>query len=127
MLDSSRTSNNTNDYTIHPFELIQYSNDTTQFGIKISFDRNPEGINGILINYHLMCATLVLVAAVNFLIDPKVVPGRAGLLVTLFLVLANFFSDAQVIKLVQCTQKGGQKMKKNSPSSNQNYLINSGI
>ena len=27
---------------------------------------------------------------------PKVVPGRAGMLVTLFLVLANFFSDAQV-------------------------------
>ena len=47
-----------------------------------------------------MCATLVLVAAVNFLIDPKVVPGRAGLLVTLFLVLANFFSDAQVTKFV---------------------------
>ena len=116
MLGSSRISNNTNDYTIHPFELIQYSNDTTQFGIKISFERNSEGINGILINYHLMCATLVLVAAVNFLIDPKVVPGRAGLLVTLFLVLANFFSDAQVIKLVVHKRE----VKIISHSSNQN-------
>ena len=41
----------------------------------MSFERNSEGINGILINYHLTCATLVLIAAVNFLIDPKVVPG----------------------------------------------------
>ena len=63
-----------------------------------------------------MCATLVLVAAVNFLIDPKVVPGRAGLLVTLFLVLANFFSDAQVIKLVVHKRE----VKIISHSSNQN-------
>ena len=55
-----------------------------------------------------MCATLVLVAAVNFLIDPKVVPGRAGLLVTLFLVLANFFSDAQVPSKSYDEYRGGQ-------------------
>ena len=64
----------------------------------MSFERNTEGINGILINYNMICATLVLVATVNFLIDPRVVPGRAGLLVTLFLVLANFFTSAQVMK-----------------------------
>ena len=91
-----KLSNNTNDYIVHPFEIVQRSNDTTKFGIQISLERNSEGINSILINYHLMCATLVMVSAINFLVDPKVVPGRAGLLVTLFLVLANFFSDAQV-------------------------------
>ena len=79
------------------------SNVTTsnmKFGIQISFERNSKGINGILINYHLISSVLVLVAAINFLIDPKVVPGRAGLLVTLFLVMTGFFSDAQVILLL---------------------------
>ena len=80
---------------IKPFEVYQLSNGSS-FVIRVSFERNAEGINGILINYHLMCGTLVLVATVNFLIDPKIVPGRAGLLVTLFLVLANFFTCAQV-------------------------------
>ena len=68
------------------------------FGIQISFERNWKGIRGILINYHMMCVMLVLVGSINFLIEPNVVPGRAGLLVTLFLVLTNFFSNAQVNK-----------------------------
>ena len=88
-------SNDTSKYIIKPFGIHKLSNGSG-FGIKIHFERNEEGINGILINYHLMCCTLVLVATVNFLVDPKVVPGRAGLLLTLFLVLANFFSSAQV-------------------------------
>ena len=70
----------------------------SKFGIQISFERNSQGINGILINYNLVCAILVLVAAINFLIDPKVVPGRAGLMVTIFLVLTNVFTSAQVIR-----------------------------
>ena len=69
---------------------------STRFGIKIRFERNSMGIIRILVNYHLMCGILVLAASINFLIDPNIVPGRAGLLVTLFLVLTNFFSDAQV-------------------------------
>ena len=89
-------SNNTNNYIINPLKLMQYSNDSSKFAIQISFERSFGGITGILISYHLMCALLVITASLNFLIDPKVVPGRAGMLVTLFLVLANFFSDAQV-------------------------------
>ena len=92
-----KMSHDTNNYIIKPFDIYKLTNGSG-FGIQIQFERNEEGINGILINYHLMCSTLVLVATVNFLIDPKVVPGRAGLLVTLFLVLANFFSCAQVGK-----------------------------
>ena len=109
-------SDNTNNYLLKSFDvihnmaktevltqpgLIEINNtdisktNSTRFGIKISFERNSKGIVRILANYHLMCAILVLVASINFLIDPNVVPGRAGLLVTLFLVLTNFFSDAQ--------------------------------
>ena len=52
-------------------------------------------------NYNLMCAIIVLVSSVNFLVDPKVVPGRAGVLVTLFLVLTNFFCNAQVMWILE--------------------------
>ena len=93
-----KMSNDTNNYIIKPFEVYKHSNGSG-FGIQIQFERNEEGINGILINYHLICGTLVLVATVNFLVDPKVVPGRAGLLLTIFLVLANFFSCAQVTEM----------------------------
>ena len=90
-------SNDTNDYIIKSFEEF-YSTNSSIFGINIKFERNLKGTTGILINYHLMCAMLVLVGSINFLVDPKIVPGRAGLLVTLFLCLTNFFSDAQVCK-----------------------------
>merc|ERR1712223_1736708 len=80
---------------IKSFETVLSTASAPNFGVKIIFERNSDGKHGILISYHLMCGMLVLVASINFLIDPKVVPGRAGLLVTIFLVLANFFSDAQ--------------------------------
>ena len=73
----------------------------TSFVLKIRFERNAIGKTGILINYHLMCAILAMAASINFLIDPKVVPGRAGLLVTLFLVMTGFFSDAQVTLILE--------------------------
>ena len=88
-------SNDTDDYILKPIEEY-HTNYTTRFGIKISFERNPSGITEKLMNYHLMCSMLVMISSINFLVDPKCVPGRAGLLVTLFLVLTSFFSAAQV-------------------------------
>ena len=88
-------STNINGYTLKSFEII-HTNGLANFDIEIILKHNSEGTNGILISYHWMCAMLVVIASINFLIDPKVVPGRAGLLVTLFLVLTAFFSDAQV-------------------------------
>ena len=75
---------------------IEGYNNSAEFGIIIEVERTMEGITNILLNYHMICAILVIVASINFLIDPKVVPGRAGMLVTIFLVLTTFFSDAQV-------------------------------
>ena len=89
-------SNKKNYYTITAIEEFR-SKDPASFGINISFERDIDDTHGIIINYHLMCAIIVLVSSVNFLVDPKIVPGRAGVLVTLFLVLTNFFCKAQVI------------------------------
>ena len=87
-----------NGYIIKSIEK-HLSKNATSFGLKIRFERSTS--NGILINYHLMCAILAMAASINFLIDPKVVPGRAGLLVTLFLVMTGFFSDAQVTFILE--------------------------
>ena len=67
----------TDNYNITSIEEFHSKNMNT-FGIKISFERNWKGTVGILINYHMMCAMLVLVGSINFLIEPNVVPGRAG-------------------------------------------------
>ena len=100
-LISAKKSRNINNYKIDHF-IVYHSNanenHTTTFGICILFQRNSDGIRGILIYYHLMCAVLVLVSSINYVIDPIIVPGRAGLLITIYLVLTTFFSDAQVHK-----------------------------
>ena len=83
-------------YTIKGFEKFHSNNPVATFGFNVTFERNPQGY---IINYHLICGMLVLVASINFVIDPKIVPGRAGLLITIFLVLTSFFSDAQVTNL----------------------------
>ena len=94
-MTSFKLSNDTNDYNINSIEVYHF-NHTSRFGVHVRFERNSNGIITILINYHMICAMLVFVASINFLIDPKVVPGRAGMLVTLFLVLANLFTGARV-------------------------------
>ena len=94
-MTSFKLSNDTNDYNIKSIEVYHF-NRISKFGILVRFERNTNGIISILMNYHMICAMLVFVSSINFLIDPKVVPGRAGMLVTLFLVLANLFTGAQV-------------------------------
>ena len=71
-----------------------FSNTSSVFGVEFHFETN---VFGFLVRYHLICAILVsLISSISFMIKPSIVPGRVGLLVTLFLVLANFFSLAQV-------------------------------
>ena len=93
-LTNPKLSNDTNNYLIKPFRIF-HSNNPARFRIEIRFEHHSEGIVSIIVNYHI-CGTLILVSSMNFLIDPKVVPGRAGLLVTVLLVLTNFFASAQV-------------------------------
>ena len=93
-----------NDVTIKGYKQFAYptvkqETKKIQFGtetklvVTFFLERKP---NGYLIRYHLVCAALVFIGSISFFIEPKIVPGRSGLLVTLFLVLAAFFSNAQV-------------------------------
>ena len=100
LLVNPKMSNHTNDYAINAFETFIHQNHSSyaeqyRFGIKIHFGRNYEGILGILINYHMICAILVLLASINFLFEPRDT-NRSCMLIALILVLATFFSAAQV-------------------------------
>ena len=88
-----KLSNKTNGYIIKSIEAY---NSNEKFGIEIGFERNYVSQSAILINYHLICAMLVLVASINFVFNAKDT-NRSCILVALLLVLATFFSDAQVI------------------------------
>ncbi len=54
-----------------------------------------------ILRYYLPCIAIVLVSLVSFIVDPSVVPGRAGLLITVFLVIFTIFGDVQVGLLIQ--------------------------
>ena len=89
-----------NNYVIKSMETFVSKDDGKEtFGILVFFERNKKGTNGILISYNLMCATLVMISLVNFLIDPKD-SNRAAVLVALILVLAMVFNAAQVLKFI---------------------------
>ena len=83
-----------NNYIIKVIE--EYSlKDPARFGIRISFERDIEETYSILINNNLMCAMLVLVSSVNFIIDAKD-SNRTAILIALLLVLATLFNGAKV-------------------------------
>ena len=98
-LESPKLNKELNDYKITVIDTdidLEENSTEEKFGLHIEFERKPSGITGILIKYHMMCAMLVFVGSINFLIDPDVVPGRAGLLVTMYLILTSFFCNSQV-------------------------------
>jgi len=53
-----------------------------------------------LVQVYLPSCMFVIVSWVSFLIKPEVVPGRMGLLVTLFLVLINIFNSVRLQSLL---------------------------
>ena len=87
-------SNTTNNYNIKPLKVNVYSNDSSKFTIQINFERNSEGITGILLQYHLICAILVILSSINFLFDAKDT-NRSCLLAALLLVMTTIFSVGQ--------------------------------
>ena len=62
-----------------------FSNTSAVFGVEIHFKTN---VVGFLVKYYLICGILVsFISSISFMIKPSVVPGRAGLLVTLLCLL----------------------------------------
>ena len=88
-------SNTTSNYNIKPLKVKGHSNYSSTFSLQINFERNSEGITGILLQYHLICAILVILASINFLFDAKDT-NRSCLLAALLLVMTTIFSVGQV-------------------------------
>ena len=72
----------------------------TACGFLISLHRKR---NQIVFQVYLTSMMFVIVSWASFLIDPDVVPGRMGLLVTVFLVLINIFNGAKSSAPVSAT------------------------
>ena len=62
-------------------------------GFTINLHRNRAQI---FFQVYLTCILFVIVSWASFIINPEVVPGRMGLLVTIFLVLINIFNGAKL-------------------------------
>ena len=74
---------------------IEGLNNSAYFGINIEVERTIEDITGILLQYHFICAMLVILASINFLFDAKDT-NRSCLLAALLLVITTIFSVGQV-------------------------------
>ena len=62
-------------------------------GIQIQLHRK---IDSYILKHFLPCFGMVLASWIGFLIPLESIPGRVGLLVTLFLVMTTLFGDVQV-------------------------------
>ena len=85
-------SSNTEDFEID----ITFNNITEPFS-GLSFDlRLERSLLPYFMRYYLPCIVMVMVSFTNFLISFSSIPGRVGLLVTLFLTMTNVLIAQQV-------------------------------
>lgn len=65
----------------------------TQFGFRILISRHS---GPYVTKFFLPCCAMVFISFMSFVIPPEAIPGRTGLLVTLFLVLITVFRGVEV-------------------------------
>ena len=95
---------------VYPYEHTRSDERFPEYKVNITEIEKPEiGAAGISFNlkrysypffskYYVPCFLLIILTSISFFIPPKLVPGRGGMLVTLFLVLNNIFSNSKVNK-----------------------------
>ena len=78
-------------------DFFEYSNNhiNSSVGIKLTMSRLR---TSFLLKYYFPCAAIVLVSEIGFAIPITAIPGRVGLLVTLFLTLVNLLIH-QMVKM----------------------------
>ena len=65
----------------------------TFVGFEIELERI---ISPYIYQYYVPCVAIVFVSQISFIIPPSSIPGRVGLLATLFLTLTNLFINHMV-------------------------------
>ena len=82
--------------------LVEPLNSTfnSEFGTKYSkaevkffLKRKPTIISNLLSSYYAPTSVLAFLSLISFSIDPNVVPGRMGLLITLILIITNTYNS----------------------------------
>ena len=78
--------------TIHLFDASEiYS----LVSMKINLKRDAREFNKLLISYYLPSGSFAIMSAFSFFIMPEVVPGRMGMLVTIFLVETAIYGSVE--------------------------------
>ena len=72
---------------------IDNNNITNDFGFDLSIKRE---ITSYLFQYYIPCSCIVVISSISFIIPLTAIPGRVGLMVTLFLTLANLMIHQEV-------------------------------
>ena len=81
------------EYNIKVSRIGNKKNETETVGMTFHLQRYSKPFIG---KYYIPCIVLIILTSVSFFVPPKLVPGRGGMLVTLFLVLSNTSSASKV-------------------------------
>lgn len=77
---------------IHPYAVLSDGYNYSHAGMKLKFERNK--IGSLAGGFFGQTATFAVLSTMSYFIDPEVVPGRLGLLITLNLIASNVYSAA---------------------------------
>ena len=94
MLQKNELDENLPVYSAAGFDLVStlfdenINNGSNTIGVKMEMTRR---LNPFLLKYYAPAIAVVIVSEISFLIPVAAIPGRIGLLVTLFLTLTNLF------------------------------------
>ena len=83
------------EYNIKVSKIGTKTNETEIVGMTFHLQRYSKPF---IEKYHIPCIVLIILTSVSFFVPPKLVPGRGGMLVTLFLVLSNTSSASKVLQ-----------------------------
>ena len=83
------------EYNIKVSKIGNKTNETEIIGMTFHLQRYSKPF---IEKYHIPCIVLIILTSVSFFVPPKLVPGRGGMLVTLFLVLSNTSSASKVLQ-----------------------------
>lgn len=61
--------------------------------LRIILHRNKGSFNKVVIGFYIPTGIFAFLSLISFAIDPDMVPGRMGMLVTLYLILINTYSN----------------------------------
>ena len=67
--------------------------------MKMKLKRNSREFNKLIIAYYMPTGSFAILSAFSFFIKPEIVPGRMGMLVTVFLVVTAIYGSVQAPSL----------------------------